>query len=160
MKQYGYVIKRLDEEKVLVKARKHTACKNCGGCGGANKRNASNQAVVEARDNLGVSPGASVIMEADSKTVLLGAFLVYLLPVLALIIGLVVGIELAVAVGVPGNPDLWGLASGLVLMTAYFLLLHWRDNKIKKSGKVEIIITGIMDNSQDINHEFTSGARS
>ena len=146
MKQYGYVVKRLDEEKVLVKARRHTACKSCGKCGGAQKDNTSNEAVVEARDPLGVSPGTEVTLEADSKTVLLGAFLVYLLPVLALIIGLAAGIELAVALEVPGNPDLWGLLWGLVLMTAIFLLLRWRDNKIKKRGKFEIKITGILDN--------------
>lgn len=148
MKQYGYVVKRLDEEKVLVKARKHTACKNCGGCGGAKKQNASNEDVVEARDPLGVSPGTEITLETESKKILLSAFLVYLLPVLALIIGLVAGIELAVAIGMPGNPDLWGLFSGLFLMTVIFLLLRMIDNKAKKSEKFEIIVTGILNKNQ------------
>ncbi len=147
MEQYGRVLKRLDGEKVLVMVRRHSACRNCGGCGGTMKGRTSNDAFVEAQDLLGAPKGAEVRLETETKNVLLSAFLLYLLPLAGLLIGLIAGRQAAVYAGVVGDPDLWGLAIGIVIMAAVYFYLRKLGQWMEKSGRLEIRVTEILESS-------------
>lgn len=145
MEQYGKVLKRLDDERVLVMVRRHSACRNCGGCGGAMKGGVSNEAFVEAHDLLGVPRGAEVRLETETKNVLFSAFLLYLFPLLGLLFGLLGGRQIALYAGLPGDPDLWGLALGVGVMAAIYVYLRKLEKKMKESGRFEIRVTEVMN---------------
>lgn len=79
MREEG-IVKREFGELCEVIVRRKTACgDNCASCGGACKMNFQQ---VTAKNQVGAKAGDSVIIEMESKKVLLSAFLVYILPVL------------------------------------------------------------------------------
>ena len=83
MREEG-VVKRELGELCEVIVRRKTACgDNCASCGGACKMKFQQ---VTAKNMLGAKAGDSVIIEMESKKVLLSAFLVYILPILVFFI--------------------------------------------------------------------------
>ncbi len=83
MREEG-VVKRDLNGLCEVIVRRKTACgDNCASCGGACKMNFGS---VTAKNAVGAKAGDSVIIEMESKKVLLSAFLVYILPILVFLV--------------------------------------------------------------------------
>ena len=83
MKEEG-VVKRELNELCEVVVRRKTACgDNCASCGGACKMNFE---AVTAKNAVGAKAGDSVVIEMESKKVILSAFLVYILPLLVFLV--------------------------------------------------------------------------
>jgi len=105
--------------RALVETTRSASCDSCGarhacGCMGGGR-----EARVWVADPLGVAPGDRVIVAVPEGTVLRASVLVYLVPVLALVAGAVVGNELAPSLGL--SPDLGSAALGLISMVLAFL---------------------------------------
>ncbi|MBQ3114913.1 MAG: SoxR reducing system RseC family protein [Clostridia bacterium] len=78
MKQVG-VVSEIIEENAKVQFKRASACgENCAMCGGCEKLNS----FVIAKNVIKADVGDTVILETDTKRVLLAAFLVYILPVI------------------------------------------------------------------------------
>lgn len=78
MREEG-IVKKETEGLCEVVVRRKTACgDNCASCGGACKMNFQS---VTAKNSAGAKAGDSVIIEMESKKVLLSAFLVYIMPI-------------------------------------------------------------------------------
>lgn len=78
MKAEG-IVKKETGKTCEVIVRRKTACgDNCASCGGACRLNFQK---VTAKNPLGAKPGDSVLLEMESKKVLLSAFLVYIMPI-------------------------------------------------------------------------------
>ena len=83
MREEG-VVKRESDGLCEVVVRRKTACgDNCASCGGACKMNFQS---VTAKNAVGAKAGDSVIIEMESKKVLLSAFLVYILPIFVFLV--------------------------------------------------------------------------
>lgn len=83
MREEG-VVRRETEGLCEVVVRRKTACgDNCASCGGACKMNFQS---VTAKNSVGAKAGDTVIIEMESKKVLLSAFLVYIMPLLVFVI--------------------------------------------------------------------------
>lgn len=68
-----------------IKAGKHTECKDCGACPG------NNAAIVTAKNQIGAKPGERVNFEVKEANALKAAFVVFVLPLLAVFIGAIIG---------------------------------------------------------------------
>lgn len=78
------VVRRESDGLCEVIVRRKTACgDNCASCGGACKMNFQS---VTVKNPIGAKAGDGVIIEMDSKKVLISAFLVYILPILVFVI--------------------------------------------------------------------------
>jgi len=83
MREEGIVKRELDGLCEVVVRRKTACGDNCASCGADCKMKFQQ---VTAKNQIGAKAGDSVIIEMDSKRVLLSAFLVYILPVLVFFI--------------------------------------------------------------------------
>ena len=72
-----------------VKTSRHNDCASCGACPG----NAAT--VLEAVNRAGAKAGQNVVIEIQEANMLTAAFTVYLLPLLAVFLGVVAGGEIA-----------------------------------------------------------------
>lgn len=61
-------------------------CHKCSGCGAAKQT-----MVFSAHNSIGAKPGDAVVVESDSGTVLKGAMLLYVLPLITFLVGYIVG---------------------------------------------------------------------
>jgi sigma-E factor negative regulatory protein RseC len=68
-----------------VKINRHSDCSNCGLCPGEDAM------VLEALNTLNTKPGQRVILEVKEKNMLMAAFAVYILPLIAVAGGIYLG---------------------------------------------------------------------
>lgn len=82
--QQGIVI---ESNKNIAKVRvaRHSHCENCGACPG------SNAMILEVVNDIGARDGQKVIFEIKEEGMVKAAFIVYVVPLLLIIFGVVIG---------------------------------------------------------------------
>lgn len=80
----GIVIET-SESIAKVRASRHEDCKSCGACAG------DNAIVVDAKNPVGAKPGEHVVFEIEDPHMLTAAFIVYIFPLIAAFLGVLVG---------------------------------------------------------------------
>ena len=141
MEKVGYVIFE-ENNKALIDVRRNTACgdkcSSCGsGCDAPNIR-------IEANNNIGAKAGEFVEIQMETKTVLGSAFLVYIIPLILLIFGIGLGINVGKYYEV-ANYELVGLGSGLGFLGISFIILRIVDKIVKNQSNLKADIVKILD---------------
>ena len=73
-------------------------CHQCGGCGAVKEK-----LFVRAKNQIGAKPGDRVIVESDTKSVMISILLVYLLPIVLFFAGYALGTVLNFMPGLVGG---------------------------------------------------------
>lgn len=126
MQQRGYV-SRADDKEARVIIRRESACgDNCGSCGGG--CDDSKSITLDIENTLSAKVGDYVIIESKSSTILKSAFIAYIMPLIFMIIGVLVGMTVFESLGY-ANYETIGFIIGLLFLgISYFVLKHI-DNK-------------------------------
>lgn len=142
MKREGKVT-AVNGENASVFLMKHSACGDCGACQmGEENMNIT----IDALNTAGAEVGDKVIVDMETQDVLTAAFIVYGIPLIMLIIGVVSGNFLfGTLMGMEKNVELFSFIIGLVLMAVCFLIIKSKDDKFKKSKKYLSKIIEIID---------------
>lgn len=148
MEQYGLVTENKGDT-ALVNLQRHLTCESCGRCGllsGVNKR----EIIIEALNPIGAEKGQRVLLESDDNQVIFLSFMLYLVPVAALAVGIILWMSVvAPYLGLDGGQELQAVAVGFGLMALVFLLLRIWDNRVKDNPRYKPVITGLIDNESD-----------
>jgi len=131
----GIVIET-SENKAKVKASRHGDCENCGVCPG------DNAMVVEAQNPIGAKVGQRVAFEMQEANMLWAAFVVYVLPLLALFAGGIGGGVIGQQLGLPALAFQIGGSSGLFVLAVVYLKRY--DRAVKKNDQLLPVITKIL----------------
>ncbi len=119
-----------------VKANRHGDCKNCGACPG------DNAMVVDAINPLGAKPGQHVAFEIKEVNMLKAAFVVYILPLVAVFIGALVGGLIAEKIGQWNIP--FQIIGGIVAFVLSIIYIKFFDKAANKDEKMKPTITRIL----------------
>lgn len=84
-KQQEGIVLEVIGKMAKVKASRHSDCENCGSCPG------NTAIVVEAYNAAGAKPGQLVAIEIREVNMLKAAFVVYMMPLLAVFVGALAG---------------------------------------------------------------------
>jgi len=119
-----------------VKTSRHNDCENCGACPG------NSAIVLEARNPLGAKPGQRVMVEVQEVNMLKSAFIVYLLPLIAIFIGAMLGGYLAERLGMTA---LWLQVGGggLAFASSVFYIKYF-DRSARTDTNMQPVITHIL----------------
>ncbi|MBA7617492.1 hypothetical protein ES703_24807 [subsurface metagenome] len=132
MEEEGRVIK-VEGNLTQVEVERKSACRACGLCSLVGK----NTMMAEVENTIGAKVGERVRIEIPSSVILKGALLFYILPLVALILGMILGIKIT-------NLQ----TGGLILGFSFFILsfvFSWlynkktRDRNIYRSKITKII---------------------
>jgi sigma-E factor negative regulatory protein RseC len=146
MKQYGQVEEILEGDRALVRVRQNFSCGNCNCCGGFLGDPEKNRDIlVEVINPVGAKKGQLVSLKASAREMLLAAFMLYLVPLIGFLLGLFAGRNWAISRSISGNPDLWGLGTGLLLMVLVFIILRGQESRLERGGRFKSIISAIID---------------
>jgi len=139
------LLSKLEQEGVVlsvagdiarVRTSRHSDCENCGACPG------NDALVLDARNPLAAKPGQLVVVEVQDVNMLKSAFIVYMLPLIALGGGAAAGGYAAQRLVLD---TLWLPAAGAVLAFAATLLyIRYFDRKVKKDTKMLPVIIRIL----------------
>lgn len=136
------IVKELDGDYVKIQVVRASACgENCASCKGGCTPTA---VFIRAKNGVGASVGQYVMLKSEPRKVLKAAFLIYIVPLLGLILGVIGGIGIANYLGYSRISELVGIVTGFILMGLSFLFLRYKDKKIKEDNSMDIIISHII----------------
>ena len=91
----GTVIKLKTVDIALVLCQKNSACAHCSAEGVCNPGDTGQARTVEAFNQAGAQVGDQVRLSVTTRSFLRSSFLLYIVPLIALVIGAIVGQEIA-----------------------------------------------------------------
>jgi len=132
MKEEGRVTK-VEENLTQVEIEKKSTCRACGLCSMRGK----NTMMAEADNSIGAKVGERVRIEIPSSIILKGAVLFYILPLVALILGMALGIKIT-------KHQTGGLILGFSFFISSFIIIWLYDKKRKAQNIYRSRITRII----------------
>ncbi len=135
-------ITRTDDNYAWVRVGRSSMCDHCGSKSACRTFGGGRIMEAEARNEAGGQVGDRVLLRIDNSSFLKITFLVYLVPVLALIAGALVGIELAPKYSL--NPEQSSLVFGISAFVLSFLIVHRFGKRVKKGQKYMPAIVKIL----------------
>jgi len=130
------VVIEANENIARVKTNRHGDCKNCGACPG------DNATVLEVQNPLGAKPGQRVVFEIKEENMLKAAFVVYILPIIAIFLGAICGTWLATKFG--QSNKMFQIGGAIIAFILSVLYVKVFDRATGKNNKIKPIITRIL----------------
>lgn len=142
MERVGKVIEKKGS-RALVLMRRHTICENCGVCDGILGGPDLKDSQFEVENPVNAEVGEMVKIEVDDSKLLLMSFVLYLIPVFALVAGILLGVNIAPAINFAGDHILFSAGMGLVMALFSFLIIRFWDKTKKDDKRYKPVITAI-----------------
>lgn len=102
--------------------------------------------IIEARNDIGAEPGDWVRLEMESRHVLTAAFMIYVFPLIAAVLGYFAGALLASQMGISGTAA-GGLGAALFFVMSYAGIRAY-DRKAEAEGKFRPTIVEVLKRDQ------------
>ena len=135
--QEGIVLETFGD-MAKVKASRHNDCDNCGACPG------NTAMILEVRNPVGARKGQLVLFEIQQVGMLKAAFVVYVLPLLAVLVGVVAGWYVAENYG--GNILWYQIGGGFLFFLLSIAYVKLFDRNARSSVKMQPVILRILSN--------------
>ncbi len=116
------VVISVEGECAQVRMMRHGDCKSCGACPG------DDSTVTRIKNTLGAEPGQRVSVEMKNSGMLRAAFIVYILPLIAIALGIVSGILVSGLSGL--SSVLCEIGNTLFFLVISILIIKRYDGKI------------------------------
>lgn len=136
MKQEQGLVVEVYDGLAKIKVGRHAECTSCGACP------SSRQVMVEAVNKIGAHPGQRVRFAMQEQNVLVGAFVVFVLPLLAAGLGAVAGWLLAPSLSVSAAQGSAGLA--LVALVLALGFVRYFDRRVARRQEMKPVIVEIL----------------
>lgn len=140
MKQEQGTVMAVFDGVARIRVGRHAECVSCGACA------SSRHVMVEAINELGALPGQRVVFAMQEQQVLTGAFVVFVLPLLAAGAGVLTGWQvalwLAADVGAAGSYG--AIAGGVCFFLLSLVFVKFFDRRAARSQEAKPVITKIL----------------
>lgn len=139
MNREGKVLE-LKKDRAIVELMRHAACGDCGAC---HMGDENMQMKVEVLNEAGAEIGDIVEIDLETNNVLRAAFFVYVIPLVALVLGIVLGKYIFVSAG--SRTEAYSAILGVVLMAATFAGIKLNEKKFSSSKQYLSQIVKVLD---------------
>lgn len=135
--EYGEVVE-VRGSTATVKLGAKQACAHCGIC--AKIGNSPNEMIVDAHTDEPLKKGDKVVLVMGGGVILKSAFIVYMVPLIALIAGYYIGRELMEALNIALKGELFPALFGFFLLALSFLAIRWYDRRKKNDSSFRVTV--------------------
>jgi sigma-E factor negative regulatory protein RseC len=132
----GIIIEIFQGNMAKVKVGRHGECKNCGACPG------DSALVIEAQNFIGAKAGQRAVFEMKETNMLMAAFVVYIAPLIAILVGVAAGQVIAVKLGY--SVQGFQIAGGILTFLLSVLNIKIFDKFAHNNKKMQPVITRIL----------------
>ncbi|MBU2701858.1 sigma-E factor negative regulatory protein RseC [Sporomusaceae bacterium BoRhaA] len=138
LEEHEGIVIAVTDKMARVKASRHSDCENCGACPG------DNAMVMDAQNPLGAVVGQKVLVKIAETNMLKAAFIVYMMPLIAIALGVIIGAEVAASFDV-SDVMTGKIAGGIItfLASIYFVLRY--DRHAKGSSSMQPVVIKIFE---------------
>jgi len=141
MKEIGKVIE-VKGKVARVEMERTSACGKCRAC---SKGDDTNKMYIEAHNGIGAKEGDLVGVDLETKKVLKAAMIIYFIPLVALVLGVVAGIYGAQILDL-GNDEAVGAGLGAILVVISYVVIKMLEPRFRSQDDYNPIITEILQN--------------
>lgn len=126
----------------------------CTGCKAAHACFLGDDMVRRAivNDPIGVRAGDRVEVALRPNALVKASFIAYIVPVIALFVGIVLGQQLGGALGWPLSADVVGIFFGLGFLVLALVCIRWLSPRLERSGDYTLTITRTVPRGEDDRH--------
>jgi len=136
LEEFGVVVE-VNGNLAKVKAARHGDCDNCGACPG------DNAIMMDVQNTISAKPGQRVTFVVHNTSMVIAAFVVYVLPIVTAAAGAVIGWFIANALGLPLVP--FQVGGGIIGFCLALIIIKLYDKAMKKDTKSLPVITKILN---------------
>jgi sigma-E factor negative regulatory protein RseC len=130
MEEHGVVVENKGAT-VLIKTERKSACESCSSSKSCHSISET-EMLIEADNPVGADVGDMVVYEIGAGSVIKAGMLLYLVPLLSFILGVVVGESASERFFAEHNPDLVDGLSGVLFLGAAFIGLKLYGRRLER----------------------------
>lgn len=139
MEQVGFV-RSIGNGNAELEVRRASGCGSCNGCAGGCEEKTH---VVTLKNTIDAKVGDLVELTGESKSILKYMFIIYMIPFVFLIAGIVLGDRYFKSIG-NQNYELLSFGTGVLFLVVSFFIVRIIDKGIAKSNKETIRMTKVL----------------
>lgn len=124
IEEVGTVVELRGRHVAMVLCQKSSLCEHCATSGACHVGDDGRERLVEANNHLGATVGDKVRVAVSTRTFLQSGFVLYIVPLIALVIGAVTGKLVGEHLVSGVNPDLLSAIFGVFFMAGSFLIIR------------------------------------
>jgi len=140
IEEVGTIVELKSASTALVLCQKSSLCENCATSGACSMGDDDRSRAVEVYNPLGAAVGERVRIATNTKTFLQSSFILYIVPLIALVIGAVVGGILGKAFDFGINPDLLSGIFGVFFMIGSFLVIRVGSGALRQEAYMPRVV--------------------
>lgn len=140
VEEFGSIVELKGKEVAVVLCEKSSSCEHCASMESCQVGTDNKSKLVEAMNTIGAGVGDRVKLAVSSKNFLQSSFLLYIVPLIALIIGAVSGQLLGTYLEVGLDPNLLAALLGTAFMVGSFFVIRVGSRAIPKEAFMPRIV--------------------
>ena len=140
IEEVGTVVELKGKLIAVVMCTKSSLCENCATNGNCALGDDDNTRLIEVQNPLAAEVGEQVRIATTTKSFLQSSFLLYIVPLIALVIGAIVGNLVGENITTGLDPNLLSAIFGVFFMSGSLLILRLGSNVLSKENYMPKII--------------------
>ncbi len=132
------IVTRATPDVALIKTNRAAACESCAAKGSCGTIHQGKEMIVEVPNTLGVESGDSVLIGMQTKSALLLTFLIYIVPILCLVVGALIGDSLGPLLQV--NASFAAMVLGFSFFGIAFFILHKKSAAMNQKSEFKPVL--------------------
>jgi len=140
IEEVGIVVELKGKHTVVVMCRKSSLCQHCASSGMCAIGDDSSSRLVEAQNMLGATIGDEVCISTTTRSFLQSSFLLYIVPLIALVAGAIAGKLVGENLPTGLDPNLLSAIFGIFFMIGSFVLLRVGSSVLNKESYMPKVV--------------------
>jgi len=140
IEEVGIVVELKGKHTVVVMCQKSSLCEHCATSGSCAIGDDSKSRLVEAQNMIGATIGDEVCISTTTRSFLQSSFLLYIVPLIALVIGAVAGKLVGENLATGLDPNLLSAIFGVFFLIGSFVLLRVGSSVLEKESYMPKVV--------------------
>ena len=140
IEEIGTVVELKSKLLAVVMCTKSSLCENCATNGNCALGDDDKTRLIEVHNSLAAEVGEQVRIATTTKSFLQSSFLLYIVPLIALVIGAIAGLLVGEKIPTGLDPNLLSAIFGVFFMCGSFVILRVGSNVLNKESYMPKII--------------------
>ncbi len=145
IEEVGTVVELKSKLNAVVMCTKSSLCENCATNGNCALGDDDNTRLIEVQNPIAAEVGDQVTIATTTKSFLQSSFLLYIVPLIALVIGAVVGKLVGENLETGLDPNLLSAVFGVFFMAGSFVILRVGSSVLNKENYMPKIVAILRD---------------
>ena len=145
IEEVGTVVELRSKMIAVVMCTKSSLCENCATNGNCALGDDDKTRLIEVQNPLAAEVGEQVRIATTTKSFLQSSFLLYIVPLIALVIGAIAGLLVGEKIPTGLDPNLLSAVFGVFFMCGSFVILRVGSNVLNKESYMPKIIEILKD---------------